>query len=56
MLHFHGKLLWIEFDVTRDGSEQFVTQDCDEIARAKRDTFVREQDLKPLACDRRAAA
>jgi hypothetical protein len=45
-LHLHGQLLRIEFDVARDGGEQFVAQDGDEIARAQRDALMGKQDLE----------
>jgi hypothetical protein len=51
-LHLHRQLLRIEFDVTRDGGEQFVAQDGDEIAGPECYALMGKQDLKPLAGDR----
>ena len=42
--------------MARDGGEQFVAQNGDEIARTERDALMGEQDLKPLAGDRSATA
>ena len=39
--------------MTRDGREQFVAQDRDEIAGPKRGALMRQQNLQPFARDRR---
>ena len=55
-LQLHRQLFGIEFDMARDGGEQLVAQDREQIARAHRNPLVREQDLEALARHRRRAA
>ena len=55
-IHLHEELLRIEFDMARDGREQFVAQDRHEIAGSERRSLVREQDLELLPRDGRSAA
>ena len=54
-VHRHLELLGVDLDVTRDGLEQLLAQDRHEIAGPKRGALMGEQDLQPLARDRRAA-
>ena len=55
-IHLDLHLVGLDCHMARDGGQDLFLQDGNQVGAAERRAFVREQDLQPLARDRRGVA